>query len=96
MLARSMSATASIQGLQAAGQCTGLAPHAGINSRALHTLFEVAGAGGRRRPVSLNVAFLEVYNEAVRDLLVRDSGALEVSGIPAGQLPEGTTAALVL
>jgi hypothetical protein len=39
--------------------------------------------------VSLSVAFLEVYNEAVRDLLVGDSGALEVSGIPAGQLPEG-------
>ena len=69
------------------------APYAGINSRALHTLFEVASAEGRRRPVSLSVAFLEVYNEAVRDLLVRDSGALEVSGIPAGQLPEGATAA---
>ena len=45
--------------------------------------------------MSLSVAFLEVYNEAVRDLLVRDSGALEVSGIPAGQLPKGATAALV-
>lgn len=45
--------------------------------------------------MSLSVAFLEVYNEAVRDLLVRDSGALEVSGIPAGQLPEGATAALL-
>lgn len=90
-----MLAAMTIQDLSAAGQCTALAPCAGINSRALHTLFEVAGAEGRRRPVSLSVAFLEVYNEAVRDLLVRDSGALEVSGIPAGQLPEGAAAALL-
>jgi hypothetical protein len=55
----------------------------------------VASAEGQQRPVSLSVAFLEVYNEAVRDLLVRDSAALEVSGIPAGQLPEGGTAALL-
>lgn len=40
--------------------------------------------------MTLSVAFLEVYNEAVRDLLVtnagKDSAALDVSGIPAGQL----------
>jgi Kinesin motor domain len=64
---------------------------AGINSRALTTLFEVAGAEGQRRAVSLSVSYLEVYNEAVRDLLVKEAGSLEVSGIPAGQLSPGAT-----
>jgi Kinesin motor domain len=63
--------------------------YAGIYSRALNTLFEVAAAEEQQGAMSLSVAFMEVYNEAVRDLLVRESGAMEVSGIPAGQLSQG-------
>lgn len=59
---------------------------AGINCRALETLFEVAATEEPECSMTLSVSFLEVYNEAVRDLLVKDAAALEVSGIPAGQL----------
>ncbi len=53
-------------------------------------LFDVVAAE-LERAVAISVAFLEVYNDTVRDLLVagKDAAPLEVSGLAAGQLGPG-------
>jgi len=72
----------------------GPAEDPGISVRALQTLFEMiaedekhAGPGASR---TIQVSMLEIYNDAVRDLL-RNKGdvaaALDVSGMGPGQLP---------
>jgi hypothetical protein len=72
------------------------------SSRDTQELFRIAAEEGRDepgRPWSFNVAMLEIYNEAVFDLLGLAasptaagsshsvSGSLDVSGLPAGELP---------
>ncbi|WIA19756.1 hypothetical protein OEZ85_005672 [Tetradesmus obliquus] len=84
----------------------GPADNPGINTRALQELFSIA-ADEVDHSWSFQVAMLEIYNEAVRDLLAMSasigggSGAasaaavaaaasahtVEVSGLPAGELP---------
>ncbi|PSC71702.1 kinesin KIFC3 isoform X4 isoform A [Micractinium conductrix] len=64
----------------------------GLSVRALRALFEITSAeaaDGQRR--SITVSMLEVYNEALRDLLTaaEASGKLDVSAMGAGQLAAG-------
>eukprot|EP00192_Tetraselmis_astigmatica_P006518 CAMPEP_0117674492 /NCGR_PEP_ID=MMETSP0804-20121206/15071_1 /TAXON_ID=1074897 /ORGANISM="Tetraselmis astigmatica, Strain CCMP880" /LENGTH=517 /DNA_ID=CAMNT_0005483373 /DNA_START=476 /DNA_END=2029 /DNA_ORIENTATION=+ len=70
----------------------------GISVRALQTLFEMleedakqVGSQEALPPRGVMVSMLEIYNEAVRDLLrERDvTSPLEVSAMGAGQLPAG-------
>ncbi|KAF8062937.1 KIN14Q [Scenedesmus sp. PABB004] len=81
----------------------------GVNARALQELFAIA-ADEANGGWSFQVAMLEIYNEAVRDLLAMAAAAsaagggggaaaaaaaaaaahtLDVSGLPAGELPAG-------
>ncbi|PRW21080.1 kinesin KIFC3 isoform X3 isoform B [Chlorella sorokiniana] len=64
----------------------------GLSVRALQALFDITATeaeGGHRRTIS--VSMLEVYNEALRDLLAAGAEAakLDVSAMGAGQLAPG-------
>ncbi|GAX76596.1 hypothetical protein CEUSTIGMA_g4042.t1 [Chlamydomonas eustigma] len=64
----------------------------GINVRALQDLFSIASEEGGVSSWQLSVSMMEIYNEAVHDLLRTSTElekSLEVSGLGPGELPAG-------
>mmetsp|Transcript_20588 Transcript_20588/g.45089 ORF Transcript_20588/g.45089 Transcript_20588/m.45089 type:complete len:554 (-) Transcript_20588:44-1705(-) len=62
----------------------------GINVRALQELFRIAGEEGADHGWGVEVSMMEIYNEAVHDLLRSEvTKPLDVSALGPGELPPG-------
>jgi len=71
----------------------GPASDPGINVRALQEFFAIAAEEGSDHEWKISVSMMEIYNDAVHDLLLPGSDvaskSLDVAGFGAGELPPG-------